>query len=333
MAYVQRDGFDFRAILEESRRHWQRGAVLVTVTVVVALIITLLIPSWYRSGANFAVETTSLGNVSGVLGLASQLGLSNIPGSGLSVTYYQQVLTSDRVLDRVALGAIPMDSMGPKSRMFTDDQAIASPRQREKARQRLQDHFGTSTNGRANTVSFWIEGRTPYGARAAAETVLVALNEMISEIRRHRDSAERAFLESRLDSATIRETALEDSLRTFYVTNRIINTPNLQFIEARLKRKVDFALELVSQLRAQVEQAKLQEVHDTPVLSVISEPDIPGKRSYPNRRLVLIVALFGGIAVYFTWVALSLSNQRSGPRTHAQTKTVRAAVPYQEVQQ
>src|SRR5262249_30200619 len=91
-----------------------------------------------------------------------------------------------------------------------------------------------------------------------------------------------------------------------YSRNRIINTPNLQFVEARLKREVDFALQLTSQLRIQVEQARLQEVRDTPVLSMVSPPEVPGKRSWPKRSFVGLSAMLGSAALFVVWVTLQL---------------------------
>src|ERR1051326_17939 len=292
---------------------WRRAAAFTGLTALLALLITFVMPYWYRADATFAVEATAAPSSSTVLGLASQLGITGLPGGALSVSYYQQILTSDRVLDRVALGRVSLDSVGNNSWMFSRAREAVSPLDRFNARKRLQDNFGSATNARANTVSFWVEGRTPDAARAAAETILVALNEIILEMRRHRASAERAFLEMRLDTAGLREAALEDSLRVFYLANRIINTPNLQFKEARLKRKVDFALELASQLRSQVEQAKLQEVHDTPVLTLISPPDVPGKRSRPNRRFIVIVAILASILVYGLWATIQLVRRTAVP--------------------
>jgi capsule polysaccharide export protein KpsE/RkpR len=163
------------------------------------------------------------------------------------------------------------------------------------ARKKFAKHFGASVNARTSTITFNVDGRTPYAAKSAADTLLSRLNSVIIDLRRRRASAERAFVERRLDSASTRQTALEDTLRWFYATNRLIaNSPNLQFAEARLKRRVEFALDLANQLRTQLETAKLQEVRDTPVLSVITPPELPGKKSAPNRRLILFAALLLG---------------------------------------
>src|SRR5262249_29711079 len=118
-------------------------------------------------------------------------------------------------------------------------------------------------------------------------------------------TAERSFLETRVDSAHERETVLEDSLREFYLHNRLVNSPNLQFTEGRLKRQLEFAQTLTAQLRSQLEQARLQEVRDTPALSIVSPPEIPSKRASPNRKLIVISALLGACLVSLMWMVLA----------------------------
>jgi len=299
-------------LVDLGRHLWTRRtqfALFVGTVTVLSIAVTYALPYWYRSGAEFTIEAgpTAANASSGVLGIASQLGLASLAGGVPSVNYYEEVLGSDLVLDHVALGALPADSQATRYlRTFSVGHVADTPRLRDEARQRFQHHFGTSTNGRANTISFWVEARTAYAARSAADTILAVLDATITSIRRQRASAERAFLESRLDTALQMEGAVEDTLRSFYLHNRIINTPDLQFTEARLKREVDFALQLTLQLRTQVEQARLQEVRDTPVVSLVAAPELPGKRSWPRRSFVALSALLASAACYAVWIMLRL---------------------------
>lgn len=286
--------------LEVTATDAKRAGAVVLATGALAFLVSLLLPTWYTASATFTVDATPTMNLSGagVLGLASQLGLGGALGSGTtSAQYFADVLGSPAVTDRVALGAIPRSSSGDAANDFGSPGIDAPPRKRDAARKKFSKHFGTSVNARTSAISFSVDARTPYAARAAADTLLARLNAVVIELRRRRANAERTFIEHRLDSAAVRQLALEDTLRSFYATNRITTgSPNLQFAEARLRRRVDFAIDLANQLRTQLEQAKLQEVRDTPVLSIITTPEEPGRRSAPNRRLIVLAALvFGGL--------------------------------------
>lgn len=292
-----------RAIVQDRR---PISAFILTVTAA-AIVSSFLLPVWYTAGAEFSVESApTMLQPTGALGLAAQLGLS--PGNtSNSIDYYGAVLASDRVLDVVALHPLPVDSTGRTAFMFTNADSITTARERDKTRRRLRSHLDVSTNPRTNTLSFMVDGKTPYAARAAAETILASLNRVIIALRRQRASAERTFLETRVDSALDRQRAIEDTLREFYVHNRLVNTPNLLFTEGRLKRDVEFAQTLVSQLRGQLEQARLQEVRDTPALSVIASPEFPGRKSRPNRKLIVLAAFVASCLTIFGWAALRLA--------------------------
>lgn len=294
-----------RDIVVVVRHRARTFGLILGATVVVAAGLSLLLPVWYTSSSLFSIEVAPQLSTTGggVLNLASQLGFTGLGGGSYSPAYYADVLTSNQVLDAVALDPVALDSSGRAELLFAK-QPAETPRERDKARKRMQRHFQWSVDNRTGTLSFTIEARSPYAAQAAADTILAALNRTIIQLRRQRATAERRFLEARLDSALVRQTEAENALRTFYSRNRIVNSPDLQFEEARLKRVADFAVEFASQLRVQLEQARLQEVRDTPALSLIANPEIPGRKSRPNRRLMVLAAALSVSLLLLGWAAV-----------------------------
>jgi uncharacterized protein involved in exopolysaccharide biosynthesis len=83
-----------------------------------------------------------------------------------------------------------------------------------------------------------------------------------------------------------------------------VNSPDLQMEEGRLKRAVDMAQQVYVQLRMQAEQAGLQEIRNTPVISAVDPPLLPVKRSWPNRRLAVVLGLMIGMALAFSRLLL-----------------------------
>jgi uncharacterized protein involved in exopolysaccharide biosynthesis len=57
------------------------------------------------------------------------------------------------------------------------------------------------------------------------------------------------------------------------------------------------AQQLFMQLRLQEEQAALQELRNTPAISVIDPPVLPARRSWPNRPLGVFTGLVIGLIV------------------------------------
>ena len=55
----------------------------------------------------------------------------------------------------------------------------------------------------------------------------------------------------------------------------------------------------------QYEQARLQEARNVPTLTILSAPFVPVKKSFPPRRLIVVLGALAGLIV--AWVQLSLS--------------------------
>lgn len=288
-------------------------AIVLLTGATAAALYSLTLQRWFASRALFFIDVppAALSN-NPVLGLASQFGLSGIIGGGpYSSQYYSTVLQSNQVLDPIALGKVEVDSSGRAVALFAP-RGSATPQTRDQARNRLASHFSVLVDSRTNTIGFSIEAPSQYAAKAAADSVVASLDRVIVAQRQKRASLERRFLEERLDSALVRQNLAEDLLRRFYVHNRIISSPDLRFEEVRLKRAADFAVELSTQLRSQLEQARLQEVRGNPAVTLISAPEIPGRKSRPNRRFMVLGTVLVLGLLCFAWAAIEVAFQRGG---------------------
>ncbi|HJQ66157.1 MAG TPA: Wzz/FepE/Etk N-terminal domain-containing protein, partial [Gemmatimonadales bacterium] len=217
----------FAEVYSTVRTHRKGIGVFVLGLTTLAAAGSFVLPTWYSAGAEFSIENTpTMNQPSGVLGLAAQLGLGMGSGNN-TISYYADVLQSNQVLDQVALRRLPVDSTGRLRYLYSHTDTITTNRERDKARRKLVDHLNIAANARTNTITFSVDAPTPFAGRAAAETLLASLNRTIIALRRQRASAERAFLETRVENALHEQRVMEDSLRQFYVHNRMVNTPNL----------------------------------------------------------------------------------------------------------
>ena len=82
-------------------------------------------------------------------------------------------------------------------------------------------------------------------------------------------------------------------------------SPQLAFEESRLRRQVQLRQELYVTLRREYETARIEEVNDTPVITVIDAAVVPQRKSGPKRRLWAAVAfaLGGTFGVFWAFGA------------------------------
>jgi uncharacterized protein involved in exopolysaccharide biosynthesis len=119
--------------------------------------------------------------------------------------------------------------------------------------------------------------------------LLDLLNRFNLITRQSQASAERKFTEHRLEQVRGELNQAEDVLRSFNQRNREIrNSPELSLQQDRLTREVGLRQQVYSTLAQAYEQAKIEEVRDTPALTVLQTPEIPVK---PDSRYIIYLVL------------------------------------------
>jgi uncharacterized protein involved in exopolysaccharide biosynthesis len=134
----------------------------------------------------------------------------------------------------------------------------------------------------------------PSVSLALAERLVEGLNRFNIEQRQSQATAERRFVEAQAAEAQRALRAAEDRLQSFLQRNRTIaGSPELVFERDRLQREVALRQELQISLMKSREDARIREVRDIPVITILEEPRLP---LAPKPRRSLLKALLGGFA-------------------------------------
>lgn len=288
----------FDDLLLRLRRGWKSVTLFAVLGAVAGAVAALLLPSYYQSGAAFEAEAPAMPQLTGALaGLASQLGGLQLGGGQANPQLFGDLITMDAVVRRVAQAKFPWKGDHvPLANIYGFENEPPVKRDYHTA-ERLKHALGTDVNIRTGVVRFNVEARTPELALALADTTLAVLNEANIRLRQSRASAEEQFSSARAAEAQKELADAEHALSLFYEHNRVTTAPALQLEEGRLRRQVDMAQDLYTQLRLQAAQAGMQAVRSTPAISVLDPPVLPARRSRPNRRLAVIMGLLIGAAM------------------------------------
>jgi uncharacterized protein involved in exopolysaccharide biosynthesis len=279
--------------------------------------ILLLMPRTYTSSSSFIVQSRR--QPSTVSGLAAQFGLS-LPNAdpSQSPAFYEDLLHSRELLAEVVDSTFVVRTGQRESRGALTDLLQARGRspalRREAAIKRLGHLISTSTDAKTGVVHLNAKFKQPELAEQVNRLLLSLLNRFNLITRQSQASAERAFTERRLEQVRGDLNRAEDVLRTFNQQNRDIrNSPELSLQQDRLNREVLLRQQVYSTLAQAYEQAKIEEVRDTPALTVLQTPEIPVK---PNSRylvLFVLAALMLG-AILGLLVAMAREGLRNAKR-------------------
>jgi uncharacterized protein involved in exopolysaccharide biosynthesis len=170
-----------------------------------------------------------------------------------------------------------------------------SVRRMEIALRKMQKSISTDFDLKTNVVDLVVKARWSDLAAAMANRTVELVDAFNHEQRVTRARSRRVFVQGRLDSAKVQLQQQEERQRYFYDQNRQWrSSPQLVFEEGRLRRNVDVATDLFLQLQRQFEAARLDEINDAAVITVVDPAHAPHKAQWPRYWLLLASSLAVG---------------------------------------
>jgi len=295
-------------LVRRIRATGRRGILLAVVGAVVGVVIALTLPLRFTSSASFVAQGASASALpSALLGIAASVGLGTT--RDYSPQFYADLLTSDPVLqsalarryavpgqaDSVRRTYAEIEGFVGKDSALVEDAAIRHLRRRVLQR----------ADVRTNVVYVSVVARYATLSRDLVQALLDALDSMNISFRQEQSRELRQFFEGRVADAQGELDSAETALRRFLERNRVIaNSPLLMFEQNRLTRATELKRAVYTTVVQQYEEAKMQESRNVPVLTVLSPPAAPVRKSGPPRRFIVVTGLLLGILVALAWDAI-----------------------------
>lgn len=286
------------------------------ITAVLIVGVTLVLPRRYTARVVFGPDVVGQ-PAQAISGLAAQFGFAFASGSESSPEFYALLAQSWPVLLGTAesqyhvehwyslhpwLGTIAMDESYGELSGFERD---GTSRTREKAVEHLRRTIAVSVDRPSGTVEVRVRSRWPDLSQALGLRVVDLVDSLNIEMRTARAAKEREFVEARLAEVTDSVHVVEEELEDFLKRNREFRAaPELLFQYNRLERVLQDRQSLRASLRQGLEQARIEEVRNTPVIRVIEAPRAPGvpDRRYLVIRAILAAGLGAVLGVVYTYL-------------------------------
>ena len=275
-------------------RHRVFVAVSAFVAAVLLALTALLTLRQWESRSSFTTFQTS-SSVAGVSGLAQQLGVQLPQGSEGGTPLFYSVLVRSRGLIRALVALTPPPSvlqgssdLGAALRV---NENMTGDARREAVVDAVLKAMNVDLNRESGIVSVTL--RTPDSQLSLwlKQTLLHLIDTYYGAIRRTRAGAERKFAEEQRIKALEEVKRAEDRIELFLTKNKQYQgSPMLSIDFDRLSREVSVKQSVYSALEQAYQKARLDEVRDTPAISVVEPPVRPAK---PAPRFLALRILFG----------------------------------------
>lgn len=256
-------------------------------------------PRTFTSSAAFVPQRSGAGR-SQLSGLAAQFGL-NLGGGEDLPGYYPELVRSRELLRAVADTVLTLRSANGQmlsAPLWTwlQPKGADSAQRVESALDILLEHVRVSRDKDSGIISYSVTYPDSVLPAIIARRILAVLNDFNLRTKQGQAAAERRFIETQLVSARAALRSAEDVLQAFLQSNRAYrNSPQLQFEQERLQREVSTRQAVVTSLTQAYEQARIEEVRNTPVVTTLAAPQIPVRPDARGTVKALIIGLVLGL--------------------------------------
>jgi alpha-tubulin suppressor-like RCC1 family protein len=279
----ERSGYSPFPIINLALDHARLLIGLPLAAAVAAVLFAFVTAGRYTAESTFKpqVEQAEMGRFSG---LAAQFGIDLMGGArGESMDFYARLARSRALLEQVATRQYPMPD-GASATLVELYGYPEGPDQLRRTVEKLARNVGVEADLNSGVVTI----RTRERGRALAEqmnrAILDEVNRFNLERRQSQASAERTFVEAQVVRARQDLETAEQAQSAFMQTNRRYEEwPQLRVEAARLQRQVDLQQQVFTTLTQALERARLDEVRNTPVITIIDQPEGSAQR---QRRLI-----------------------------------------------
>lgn len=324
-------------LLNAILRHRRVVIVLPILLATVVCSVTLLRSRTWTATASFSPSESQAAQMGQLAGIAAQFGFSiPIAASGESPEFYVALLRSGEIRRSAVVSRYRLvDETDPDTTWTTGDlvelfdiRGRSEEGRLQGAVERLGRSTSVGTSPETGMVRLSVQTKWPELSVQIADRLLELVNEFNLQTRQSQANAEREFVAQRLVEAREELAAAENDLQVFLQSNRRIeNSPQLGFERDRLQRLVTLRQEVVISLAQALEQAKIEEVRNTPVITVVEEPYPPAR---PDRRRLIMkglvslaLGLFLGIVTAFALEFMAASRDRD-PEQYAEFRQLTA---------
>lgn len=155
----------------------------------------------------------------------------------------------------------------------------------------------TSEFNSDGTITISVKMPDPYASAQLTQYSYELLTEFIIQYRTEKYRENLEFITIQYNDARNKFYIAQERLARFRDQNFNIISARIQTEQSKLETEYQLAAELYIAMAKQLEQAKIKLQEEKPVFKILEPVQVPLTKSEPNRKLILIIAIFLGFVL------------------------------------
>jgi uncharacterized protein involved in exopolysaccharide biosynthesis len=250
------------------------------------------------------MSSSQTGSLSQAAGIAAQFGISLPNNQAETKWVYTEIIKSRTLAKNIIKKKFDTEEFGIDKSLLqiltygNDEKVFGEDTLVIKAVDALLSLITVSEDIKTGIFTLKVEASEPSLAASINNTIINELDSHQRTYNKTRTSETRKFIEERILNTESELQLAEEKLKVFRDRNRRIeNSPALLLEQQRLNREVAVLTGVFTTLKQQLETTKIEEVKDSDYVLVVDKPEIPLKKSKPNKKMSVVLAGIFGIGL------------------------------------
>ncbi len=299
IAQEESGSIDILGLLEEILNSKKAILYSTLATTSIAVVLAFVTPPKFTSTASILPGSQKSGGGANLAQLAALAGVS-VGGSGeiMDAQLYPSIISSESVLKPVIYEKYWSTESSDSINLikYYEIEEKTPEMDFETVIKIVRDQLNVSMDRKTNLISLGIATKEPALSAAIINSVVKEVDGFIKTKRQSSARSQRTFIEGRLAEISRDLKRTEDELKKFRENNRsTTSSPGLMLTQERLFREVTINNTLFIELKKQHELSKIEEVKDTPIITVVDSARPAALKSEPKRRNYVLIGFFLGL--------------------------------------
>lgn len=230
----------------------------------------------------------------------------------LHVTLYDYVTEELRSPWWSAVTSAPFRLLGWFMSLFRDEDPMTDGRidpfrlsvQQAKAVEVLQKRIGVSVDRKTSMVTLSVMMQDPLVSATLTDTVMLHLQNYITEYRTNKARHDMAFTQQLFDEAQQKYFESQQRYARYLDANQNIVLRSVRTEQERLQNEMNLNYQIYTQMAQQLQLAKAKVQESTPVYAVVQPATVPIKASKPSKFVILVGFVFLAGVAACGWILL-----------------------------
>ena len=285
--------------------------------VLVTIVYVLLVSPLYLSKAKVLTNTGNINSVGKISSLASQFGVnlgeSQNLGSDFSPEVYIEILNSRRLFDELTRLSFNIKENDKNSFReitlfeYLIDKSFDDFKEKDKeyAFEEFYDSVIKSSKN-LDSSSITIEVRTTNKdlSYQLLTSIVSILNKIQLDFKTEKIKSKKEFILKQIESTSLDLEVVEDEWISVRKSNISPKSPALILKEEKLKREVMILTNVYTNLKNELEIAKIEEVEQNKSVDIIDPPNYPIIKDWPKRKIMVVQSFVLSIILGMTIILM-----------------------------